>query len=99
MPETHSVKHIANHLIFFKNNNIIIDADDLNDLLITLTERYCYFIDLVSNQLTPDFYDHVSNNIVHECVPFLEIKEQEAALASKKNRLIDVLSLTRYRVR
>lgn len=84
-------KTIAQGFSILHEANIIDDPDDLNDLFVTLIERYCYFLDITGNEFTPDFYAKMKLSIQHEPTAFLDMEEQEQALETKTERLMRAL--------
>lgn len=83
-----SVKTIAQHLTQLVEHNIFDDPDDLNDLFLTLIERYCFFLDLTSTDLSLNFYEAVKNDIVNQPLLLLELEEQENYITPKKEILM-----------
>lgn len=84
----HLCKKISEQLVVLIDNNIIADPDDLNDLFITLIERYCYFLDITSADLSADFYDTLKHTIAGQSCLLLEMDEQEQGIESKAERLM-----------
>jgi hypothetical protein len=87
-----SVKRIGNHLEALAESNIIADIDDLNDLFITLIERYCFFLDIMQEELTIDFYEKIKSDLALHTFSFLELEESEEFIETKKQRLIRALA-------
>jgi hypothetical protein len=92
-----TVKSLSDHMIRLLESSILADADDLNDLFISLIERYCYFIDLSATDLPLDFYDTVSQEIFSLSLPLLELEEQEEYIEPKKQRLLRALTQAQAR--
>jgi hypothetical protein len=82
---------IAYGLQLLGNHNIINHMDDLDDLLWTLTHRFCFFLDLTGASLPTTFYEEMEHDLQNKAVYFLEFKEQDAGITSKKEFLIDAL--------
>ncbi|HSW74027.1 MAG TPA: hypothetical protein VLG71_02635 [Candidatus Limnocylindria bacterium] len=82
-----SVKKIAEQLALFMDCNIIADTDDLNDLYVTLVERYCFFIDIAGHGLQPSFYENLQQELNTSKILLLSLEEQEDYLESKASRL------------
>lgn len=87
-----TVKSISEHMTNLLEHSVLADADDLNDLFVSLIERYCYFIDLSATDLPLDFYDTVSKEIATLSLPLLELEEQEEYIEPKKQRLLRSLA-------
>jgi hypothetical protein len=82
---------IANSLQLLGNHGIINHMDDLDDLLWTLTHRFCFFLDLTGAALPVKFYHTVEHDLEHKAVFFLEFKEQDDGIVSKKETLAEAL--------
>jgi hypothetical protein len=82
---------IANSLQLLGNHGIINHMDDLDDLLWTLTHRFCFFLDLTGAALPVSFYHMVEHDLEHKAVFFLEFKEQDDGIVSKKETLAEAL--------
>lgn len=83
----HSVKKISQQLAVLMDYNIISDPDDLNDLFVTLIERYCFFIDLAGHGLPAQFYAQLNQELEQPAALLLTLEEQEDYLESKVERL------------
>ncbi len=80
-------KSIAQGLSSLHEANIIDDQDDLNDLFVTLIERYCYFLDITDDEFSPEFYEKMRQNIRTESIALLDLEEQEQDIETKVERL------------
>jgi hypothetical protein len=87
-----SVKKVSTYLTRLMDLNIITDPDDLNDLFVTLVERYCFFIDLAGDDLLPSFYKEIKKDLATSTAFLLELEEQEALIEPKIQRLERVLA-------
>ena len=87
----HSVKKISQQLAVLMDYNIISDPDDLNDLFVTLIERYCFFIDLAGHGLPAQFYLQLNHELEQPTTLLLTLEEQEDYLESKAERLARAL--------
>lgn len=85
-------KKISNEVALFVDANIIADPDDLNDLYISLIERYCYFIDISNSDLSTDFFTKVQHNIASESLLMLDMEESEDSIETKGERLMRALT-------
>lgn len=84
-------KKVAHQLMDLAQENIIDDIDDLNGLLITLVQRYAFFIELMGSRLSSQLYQHIKSDIASQSVLFLEIAEQEDGLISKAEILTNAI--------
>lgn len=95
-PEEHdkiwaSVKSISRQLEALMENNIIDDANDLDDLFWTLIHRFSYFLDLAHDSLPAKFFEMVKNDIATEQLLLVELEEQEALITSKRDHLLQIV--------
>jgi hypothetical protein len=77
--------------------NIIKHMDDLDDLLWSLTHRFCYFLDLTGASLPLTFYERVERDLAEKSVYFLEFREQDEGVTSKKSTVLDALAQAKTR--
>lgn len=84
-------KNIADQLAVLMETNIIADPDDLNDLYVTLVERYCYFLEVTNPDLPVSFFEKLKHSVASESHLFLEMEEQENSIATKSERLMHTL--------
>ncbi len=82
---------IANKLQLLGNHSIINHMDDLDDLLWTLTHRFCFYLDLTGAALPVSFYHLVEHDLDNKAVFFLEFKEQDDGIVSKKETIAEAL--------
>lgn len=87
-PTTHEktwfiTKRIAEQLATLLEYNILDDTNDLEDLHITLLNRYCYFIELTATDMPLSFFTSLKNDLAsHDSVLFALV-EQDNILESK----------------
>ena len=86
-----SVLSIANNVIRLADYQILNHMDDLDDLLWSLTHRFCYFLNLVGSYLPIEFYEEVENDIANGTAFFLEIEEQDDDIKTKKETILESL--------
>lgn len=86
-----SVKALACNLRGLAEYGVINHMDDLDDLLWSLTHRFNYFLDLTGADLPIKFYDQIEEDLVNRNVFFLEAKEQDEGIVSKKQLFIEAL--------
>jgi len=94
-----SVTTIADKLTHLMEHNIITSIDDLDDLYWTLIHRFCYFIDLVGQDVPLDFYTAIKNDIQSGSLLFLDLQEQEPYITSKAEHLMTALLANEARKR
>lgn len=87
-----NVKSIAENLALLFENSILIDPDDLNDLFVSLTERYCYFLDIAATDMPLTFYQAVTHDIMSTNPLLLELTEPEDNIEPKAQRLLGSLA-------
>lgn len=85
------VKATAHQLTIFYDKKIIDTTDNLNDLFITLVERYCFFIELTGSLMPLSFYEAINEDLEAHSLLFLELQEQEQFIESKARRLCRAL--------
>lgn len=83
--------NIANNLQLLGNHSIINHMDDLDDLLWTHTYRFCFYLDLTGAAFPSSFYHKIEHNLENKSVFFLEFKEQDEGIISKKEILGEAL--------
>ena len=86
-----SLMKITNGLHDLAKYKVIEHMDDLDDLTWTLTHRFSYFLELIGNQLPLEFYTQVENSLIERSAFFLEAKEQDDGITSKKQVIIEAL--------
>lgn len=95
-PEEHdkiwgNVKAISRQLEALMENNIIDDANDLDDLYWTLIHRLSYFIDIAHESLPAKFFETIKTDIASEQLLLVELEEQEALITSKRDHLMHIV--------
>jgi len=76
-------KKIGDQLAELLEQNILDDANDLDDLYWTLLTRYCYFIDITATDTAPSFYTTIKKDIAAGNIILFELEEQDAIVESK----------------
>ncbi|MFH1644651.1 MAG: hypothetical protein ABIA74_05785 [bacterium] len=87
----YSVLSIANGCENLAANQIITHIDDLDELLWSLIERFCFFLDFAGAALPVSFYEIIENDLESKVVFFLEESELDEGIKTKKERLIKSL--------
>lgn len=72
-------------------SGVIEHMDDLDDLLWTLSNRFYFYLDLAGAMLPTTFYAEVEKDLTEKSVFFLEFKEQDEGITSKKEWLAEYL--------
>lgn len=85
------VKSIADRLVNLKEQNIIADNEDLNDLCWSLIHRLSYFVDITGVDLPTEFYEQVRQDLQNPVNPLLTLAEQETLVESKRDYLEHVI--------
>lgn len=88
---------IADSLQLLAAHGIIDHMDDLDDLFWTLTHRFCFFLDLTGGALSVSSLDEIEHDLITKSVYFLEMKEQDKGITSKKEILASALLKCRMR--
>jgi hypothetical protein len=94
-----TVKSLGEKLAHLMNINAIADTDDLNDLFVTLIERYCFFIDIAGDNLPASFYRDIKADLTTCSLPLLTLGEQEPLLEPKAKRLLKTITLAQEKQR
>ena len=76
-------KKIATQLATLLEDNILDDANDLDDLYWTLLTRYCYFIEIAAIDMPESFYTALKNDISSNKIVFFELPEQDGFVEPK----------------
>jgi hypothetical protein len=82
---------IANNLQLLGVHSVLDHMDDLDDLHWSLVHRFCYFLDLTGSVFPEEFYNEIEEDLASKAVYFLEVKEQDEGIKTKKETIIDAL--------
>jgi hypothetical protein len=82
---------IASNIELLAEHGIIDHADDCDDLLWSITHRFCFFLDLVGSNLPLTFYEHIESDLNSKVVAFLEAEEQDDGIKTKKAFIAEAL--------
>jgi hypothetical protein len=85
-----SANSIANSLVAMSNYDML-SADDIYELKDSLLERYCFFIDVVSQELPTSFFVSLKNDLANQRPSLLDDDELEACIESKRQRFVRAL--------
>ncbi len=86
-----NVKDLAQSLEALLDQKIFTDEDDLNDLFISLVERYALFLDINAPFIPIDCYQEIKKEVIAQNLYFLELDEQESFLEKKSHRMMHAL--------
>lgn len=86
-----SFQTIAHDLQALGTRGVINHMDDLDSLLWSHTHRFCFFLDVFGSHLPLEFYEEVETDLNNREVYFLEEKEQDACIKTKKETLEQAL--------
>ncbi len=78
-------KKIGEQLASFLEYNILDDVNDLDDLYWTLLNRYCYFMELTTTDMSESFYQTIRNDLrAHaDDIILFALKEQDSFVEPK----------------
>ncbi len=76
---------------------VIDHMDDLDDLYWSLTHRFCYFLEIAGSVLPPETFVQIENDLDGRAVSFLEFKEQDDDVVSKKDTLLKAIGQAKIR--
>jgi len=93
-----NVKLVSSQLIKLYEEDILQDQDDINDLSVTLLERFCLFLDLSYAEISPAFYAEIRHEIQEKNLALLEW-EQEQFIETKSQRLERALAFAEAKTR
>ncbi len=87
----HSFQAIAFDLQALGVRSVVNHMDDMDSLLWSHVHRFCYFVDLVGSHLPLEFYEEIEGDLNNKLIYFLEEKEQDAYIKTKKETLEEAL--------
>ncbi len=76
-------------------NNVLCDANALDDMCWSIIHRFCYFVDLSKDTLSKDFYAQVLHDLQTKPLLLTALEEQEQLMITKKDHLIYKLKTCR----
>ncbi len=92
-----SFKTLAEGFEVLARSGVIDQMDDLDDLYWSLVHRFCFFLDLYGSALPLSVYEEIESNLTDKNIFFLEYKEQDEGILTKKETLAEALILGRTR--
>lgn len=93
-----SVKTLTDQLYVLHDAQAIKDQDDLNDLFISIIERFCLYLDLSFTEIPVDFYASLHKDIEAKNLLFLEL-EGEEFFETKAQRLSRAVTMAEAKTR
>jgi len=88
---------IATGIQKLAEHDVIHHMDDLDDLYWSLIHRFCFYLDLSGATLPLEFYEQVENQLANKTVFFLEAKEQDEGIKTKKDTLLESLFVAKVK--
>jgi len=82
-----TTKRIAEQLAKLLEYNILDDTNDLEDLYLTLLNRYCYFIELTATDMPASFFAEIRNDLKSNDIVLFAVADQDEFLESKLSYL------------
>jgi len=82
-----SAKQLGDQLTKLCETEIILNGTHLNNLFITLVERYNLFLELTFDQLNPEFYKSLKDELLNNPPLMVSLAEEEVFLQPKAQRL------------
>lgn len=95
-----TTKHISEQLAKLLEYNILDDTNDLEDLYLTLLNRYCYFIELTATDMPASFFSTIRKDLTSNDLILFALTEQDDILEPKltyMQRILIEAEMTAYR--
>jgi hypothetical protein len=83
-----SVNEIATQSELFLSKKLLSDVDAFDDICWSLIHRFCYFMDVSSEDIPEEVFIKIINDIHTEKLVLFEIEEQEDLITRKKDFLL-----------
>lgn len=78
-----TAKRIAEQLTHLLEYNILDDTSDLEDLHLTLLNRYCYFLEITATEMPPSFFAAIRNDLKSNDIVLFALAEQDSMMEPK----------------
>ena len=78
---------IGNGIVLLGEKGIFDHMDDIDDLISSLTTRFCYFLDLYGSVIPTEVHNQLLADLDDEAIFFLELDELDEGLTPKKTIL------------
>lgn len=85
------VKTITNQLARCSEQKLFNNDDDFQDLKDCLIKRYCFFLEIVSTELSLEFYNEIKRELTAQTIELIDSEELEVCIETKRQRLIRAL--------
>lgn len=92
-----SVKKISNQFGSILKEDIL-SHEDLDDLLRSLTERFCYFLDLTGSGLSIDVIKKIKEEIIDGELLLFSFEEQEGYIETRAERMMQSVLQTEAKI-
>jgi hypothetical protein len=94
----HNIKTVTGQLHQLYDAHVIKDQEDLNDLFVSILERFCLYLDLSFAEIPADFYTRLHHDIEAKNLFFLEL-ESEEFFETKAQRLSRAVTMAEAKTR
>ncbi|MFC1845558.1 hypothetical protein ACFLX2_00345 [Candidatus Dependentiae bacterium] len=86
-----SIRMTSQQFADLMEDHIIEDIDHLDDLLWSITHRFCFFLDLTGADLPIPFYHTVKQDLLRKMPLLCKLEEQEPLIRSKSDYMMQAL--------
>lgn len=93
-----NVKSLTEQLTQLHDARVVKDQDDLNDMFVSILERFCLYLDLSFAEIPVDFYQDLQKEIAAKNLFFLEL-EGEEFFETKADRLSRAVTMAEAKTR
>lgn len=76
-------------------NNVLCNQEALDDMCWSFVHRFCYFVELSHESLSPNFYAQVLHDLQTKPLVLVSLAEQEDLMTPKKSHLISRMQTCR----
>jgi len=83
-----TVKNSSQALAHLLKVHVIEDIDHLDDLLWSITHRFCFFVDLTGADLPIPFYQNIKQDLIRNEPLLCKLEEQEKFIRSKADHIM-----------
>lgn len=93
-----NVKTLTGQLHQLHSTQVLKDQDDLNDLFVSIIERFCLYLDLSFAEIPAQFYAQLHKDIEAKNLYFLELEDEEF-FETKAQRLSRAVTVAEAKTR
>lgn len=86
-----SIKQLSSKLARLMKDDIVQDIDHLDDLLWSITHRFCFFLELTGMDLPVSFYQNIKQDLLRKTPLLCKLEEQERLITSKSEILMQAV--------